>query len=71
MVAKVEYLDHGKSKGFIELGQVQQMGGAGPLVSAPSTTVTYARTEHTVGWVKMPATITDALKELDKIVSGE
>ena len=71
---KVEYTDKGKAKGFVELGR---LGTAPPQnvsspTPAPATQVeTWARTEHTAGWVKLPASADDILKECSKVASGE
>jgi hypothetical protein len=55
--AKVEYLSKGKSKGFIEVGK-------------PSTGPdAYARTENTVGWVKVYAP-EELLKEAQRVADG-
>jgi hypothetical protein len=71
---RIEYRERGKDRGFIEIGRVT----APPKtdnVSAPTPpqpqTEAYARTEHTAGWVKLPPSAEDLLKEADKIASGE
>ena len=73
VACKVEYGWHGKPKGFIELGR-----------SAPPAPVAsqhrrrrrrqvddWARTEHTAGWVKLPGTAEEMIKECGKIAAGE
>lgn len=74
---KIEYRSHGKTIGFVELGRgvapqpvqnVSTPNGKPPI--APAAPI-YARSEHTAGWVKLPPSADDLIKEADKIVSGE
>ncbi len=71
LALKVEYFSHGKSVGFVELGRVPQVAPANTSAPAPTASDIYARTEHTAGWVKLPAIMEDLVKEADKIVAGE
>ena len=72
-VLKIDYLQKGKSRGYLEI--VRGPGPPPPAAAAPTSqppsTVLYARSEHTIGWVKLPLTVDEALKEADKIVAGE
>ncbi len=72
-VLKIDYLAKGKARGYLEI--VRGPGPPAPAAAAPTSqppaTVLYARSEHTVGWVKLPLTVDEALKEADKIVAGE
>jgi hypothetical protein len=53
---RVEYTHHGKSVGWMEVGH-----------SGPDF---YARTEHTAGWLKVPANTTDLVVEAHKVITG-
>jgi hypothetical protein len=69
---RVDYAAQGKSKGFIEIGRVQAPPPANVTSSAaPPPAELYGRTEHTAGWVKLPATAEDLIKEGEKIAAGE
>lgn len=61
---RIEYLQHGKQVGWIELsqGRAAASGSPGDL---------YARTEHTAGWDKVHSVGEDLLKEAKKVVSEE
>jgi hypothetical protein len=72
---RVDYKEAGRDAGFIELGRLTAPPPPAPAntstpPAAPATEV-YARTEHTAGWVKLPALADDLLKEADKIVAGD
>jgi hypothetical protein len=72
---KVEYFEGGKSRGFIEIGKVAAPPPPAPLNTtpppAPPAAEIFARSEHTAGWVKLPASADDVLKEADKIAATE
>lgn len=72
---RVDYKDGGKPLGFIEIGRVASTAPTPPAnISAappPPANELFARTEHTAGWVKLPPTADDILKEADKIAGGE
>jgi hypothetical protein len=68
VAVKVEYSWHGKNVGFVELGRVLPAAVAS-MPAHPAVDV-YARTEHTAGWVKVPASADDLMKEAEK-VAGE
>jgi len=72
-VLKIDYLEKGKARGFLEIvrGPAPPPPATATATSVPPSTVLYARSEHTVGWVKVPNTLDEALKEADKIVAGE
>lgn len=74
IVVKLEYLDKGKAKGFLEIGRVTPPPAAAPPAGAtssqPPQPVLYGRTEHTAGWVKLPGTLEETLKEADKIAAS-
>ncbi|MSP59351.1 MAG: DUF4340 domain-containing protein [Myxococcales bacterium] len=68
VAARIEYTLHGKSRGFVELGKTT----VAVLPGAPgSGTEVYLRTEHTAGWVKVPATAEEILKEAEKVAATE
>jgi hypothetical protein len=72
---RVDYKEGGKDLGFIELGRVSALPPPAPANTstppAAPTTEVYGRTEHTAGWVKLPALADDLLKEADKIAAGD
>ncbi len=74
---RVDYFDHGKEKGFVEIGRVPAPATAPPPAnsSAPPPAQPandyFARTEHTAGWVKLPPTTEDLLKEAEKVAAAE
>jgi hypothetical protein len=72
---RIDYVSKGKPKGFIEVGHTTAAPTNAPTATssppAPPTTDYWARTEHTAGWVKLPASAEDVLRETDKIASGE
>lgn len=68
---RIDYQSHGKARGFLELGRVAP---APPTIASmpPQTTPDiFARTEHTPGWAKVPATADELIKEADKVATGE
>jgi hypothetical protein len=67
---RVDYLQRGKPRGFIEVGRVAAPAPAATSTAPPPADV-YARSEHTAGWVKLPPTTEDVLKEADKVAAGE
>jgi hypothetical protein len=78
LALRVDYVDHGKALGWVEIGRVAALTPPVPAntshpAPAPTTPTSdiYARSEHTAGWVKLPPTAEDILKEADKIVAGE
>jgi hypothetical protein len=71
---RLEYFERGKQKGFLELGRVPAPAPAAPAsmpTTPPPANELYARSEHTAGWVKLPPSADDLLKEADKIVAGD
>jgi len=54
---RVDYLQNGKTKGFLELGK-----GQGPDV--------FARTENSAGWMRLHGGAEDLIKEAPRVVSG-
>lgn len=74
---KVEYRSHGKTLGFVEIGRgaapapTAEKNASMPKAPTPPAQPIYARSEHTAGWVKLPPTADDLIKEADKIASGE
>jgi len=52
LLLKVDYTERGKGIGWIEIGRTQTSSGAS---DDPGTGELYARSEHTVGWVKIPS----------------
>jgi len=80
VLAKVEYFERGKQKGFIELGRLQPptppapepKPGEKPPAPPPAPPVeVWARSEHAAGWVKLPGNADDVLKEAEKIAAAE
>jgi hypothetical protein len=69
---RVEYSEHGKTKGFIEVGRIAAPPPKDATSSAPPPPAEfYGRTEHTAGWAKLPPTTDDLLKEAEKIAAAE
>jgi hypothetical protein len=74
---RLEYSARGRSRGFLELAR----GAAPPPPATPASSTTppppakpadvFARTEHTVGWVKLPMSADELIKEADKVVTSE
>ena len=65
VVLKVTYSDGKKSVGWIEIGKVDSASGVSEDAKAGDEL--YARTEHTVGWAKIPSggtVLSDAQKLL-------
>ena len=63
---------HGKQKGFVELGRVTPPPRGVERVDAgrrPAST--WARSERTASWDKLPANADDVIKECSKIAAGE
>lgn len=75
VLLRLDYAEKGKAKGFMELGRVKAPPPPAPAASTPAPPQPpadiYARTEHTSGWVKLPATADDLIKEAEKVVSAE
>ncbi len=75
VAVRVDYTTHGKMRGFIELGRVMPSPAAPPAApstppsSAPPAPEIYARTEHAAGWVKLPTTADDLIKEGEKLAT--
>lgn len=72
---KLEYFWKGKPKGHLEIGKVTAPAPAPPAGATSSTppatvTVLYGRTEHTAGWVKLPGSLEETLKEAEKIAAS-
>ena len=75
IAARIDYTFRGKERGFIELARVIPAappdGPAGaPKPLTPQSEI-YARTEHTAGWVKVPASNDELLHEAEKIAASE
>jgi hypothetical protein len=74
IVVKLEYFWKGKPKGFLEIGRVTPPAPANPppgaTSSQPPAPVLYGRTEHTAGWVKLPGSLEETVKEADKIAAS-
>jgi hypothetical protein len=72
---KVEYLEKGKPKGFVELGKLSAAPTTPANTSMPApaatATETWARSEHTAGWVKLPQSADEILKECSKVAASE
>jgi len=71
---KVAYFDGSRSVGWIEIGKLDVPASAPATPAASSTPLpphieTYARTEHTVGWVRL-GNDPGALQEAEKLVNG-
>jgi hypothetical protein len=73
LACEVEYLEKGKPKGFIELGRLSVAPPTNVSTQTPpaATTESWARSEHTAGWVKLPGSAEDVLKECAKVAAGE
>ncbi len=54
---RIDYLDHGRSKGYLELAK-----GAGPEV--------FAKTENSAGWLRISGAVDDLIKEAPRVISG-
>jgi hypothetical protein len=65
---KVEYTSHGKPEGWLEIGRVQPPANTSGTTPAAEL---YGKSEHTAGWMKLPANTEELLKEADKVVTGE
>ncbi len=76
VVTRVEYTQHGRARGFIEIGRV----AAKPPEALSSTSTSpppppqpgevYARTESTAGWMKLGGNIEDLLREAPGIAAS-
>ncbi len=76
ILLKVDYFEGGKPRGFIEIGRGVALPPPAPAnTSAPPPPAPpaeiFGRSEHTAGWVKLPASVDDVLKEADKIAATE
>ncbi len=71
LVVRVEYAAKGKPKGWIELGRTQAAAPSSMSSAEPPKPDVYARSEHSVGWIKLPMNADDVLKEADKVVAAE
>jgi hypothetical protein len=49
---RVDYFEKGKPVGWIELARLE--GGSGATTSGEVQDNIYARSEHTVGWTRLP-----------------
>jgi Domain of unknown function (DUF4340) len=69
-VLKLEYGDHGKPRGWLEIGRTAP--GAPPAnTSMPAQNGDlYARSERTAGWMKLAANAEDIVKEADKVAGA-
>jgi hypothetical protein len=67
---RVDYTSKGKEKGFIEIGRTQAAPSPTNVV-APGAPDLFARTEHTAGWVKLPTTLDELLKEAEKVAATD
>jgi hypothetical protein len=76
VAVRVDYFSGGKPKGWIELARVQPPAPPAPAnTSAPPPPAPpveiYARSEHAVGWLKLPTAADEVIKEADKVVSAQ
>jgi hypothetical protein len=72
---RIEYGWKKQSKGWVELARIvpapPSAAMSTPEAQAPKNAELYARSEHTVSWVKLPGSADDILKEAEKVVAGE
>jgi Domain of unknown function (DUF4340) len=68
---RIDYSSGGKAKGFLEVGRVTPPAANAVSSAAPPAPEAYGRTEHTAGWVKLPPSAEDLLKEAEKIAAAE
>jgi hypothetical protein len=61
---KVEYFSRGRSLGWVELGREAP---AAESTAAPAATIPYARSEFSLGWMKMPADANALITEGEKL----
>jgi hypothetical protein len=77
VIVRIDYTAKGKPKGWIELGRLiapppPPNPKAPPNAPPPGpVTESYARTEHTAGWVKLPAGTDEVLKEGETLAAKE
>ncbi len=69
VVARLDYTHRGKERGFIELGRVTPPKPEGQSGAGPASEI-YLRSEHTAGWVKVPSSADDLVKEAEKIAAS-
>jgi hypothetical protein len=76
VAVRVDYSHDGKPKGWVELGRVvptappPPANTSAPPPPAPPVEV-YVRSEHSAGWLKLPATADEVIKEADKVASEQ
>lgn len=76
IAVRVDYSWKGKPKGWVELARVQPAAPPQPANSsappppAPPVDV-YIRSEHSAGWLKLPAVADEVIKEADKVAATE
>jgi hypothetical protein len=68
---RIEYTLRGKTRGFLELGRVNAPAPANTSMPPAATVEIFGRSEHTAGWVKVPANAEDLLKEAEKVAAAE
>jgi len=69
VACKVEYAWHGKPKGFVELGRLTPPPVASNVSTPPAGPVeSWARSERTASWDRLPASADDVIKECSKVV---
>lgn len=72
VACKIEYKWHGKPKGFVELGRITPPPVASNVSAPPTAQVeSWARSERTASWDKLPANADDAIKECNKVAAAE
>ena len=72
---RVDYAAGGKSIGHIEIGRVQPPPPTAPAISTaapppPPAAELYARSELSVGWIKLPASSAELVKEAEKVAAA-
>jgi hypothetical protein len=72
---RIDYRERGHDRGYLEIGKVETTPAPPANVSAPTpakpTTEYYARSEHSAGWMKLPPSADDLIKEADKVAAGD
>src|SRR5262249_41753510 len=73
VMVQIEYTMRGHKVGSIEIAKLNPPPPAPPAAGAPTPPPPqaeyFARTEYTIGWVKLSATTGDLLSEAEKVVS--
>jgi len=66
---KIEYSDHGKPRGWLEIARAPVAAPANTSMPAQNGDL-YARSERTAGWMKLAANAEDVVKEADKVAGA-